>query len=41
MKIILKIASWTGGGVTQLLEMDCDEFCDWLNVLREVQKEEH
>jgi hypothetical protein len=40
MKIILKMASWTGGGVAQFLEMDCDEFSDWLNTLREIQKEE-
>jgi hypothetical protein len=40
MKLILKMASWTGGGITQFLEMDCDEFGDWLNALHEIQKEE-
>jgi hypothetical protein len=39
MKLILKMASWTGGGVSQFLEMDCDEFGDWLCALREIQKE--
>jgi hypothetical protein len=40
MKLIFKMASWTGGGVNQFLEMDCDEFGDWLEALRSIQKEE-
>jgi hypothetical protein len=40
MKLILKMASWTGGGVNQFLEMDCDEFLGWINALHEVQKED-
>jgi hypothetical protein len=40
MKVILKMSSWTGGGVNQFLEMYCDEFFDWVDALREVQKEE-
>jgi hypothetical protein len=40
MKLILKMTSWTGGGITQFLEMDCDEFLDWIEVLHEIQKEE-
>jgi hypothetical protein len=39
MKIILKMASWTGGGLAQYLEMDCDDFIDWVDALGEIQKE--
>jgi hypothetical protein len=41
MKIILKMASWTGSGVEQFLDMDFSEFFDWVEALREIQKEEN
>lgn len=41
MKIVLKMAHWTGGGIGAFLDMTCDEFIDWLYALQAVQKEEH
>jgi hypothetical protein len=40
MKLILKMASWTGGGVEQFLDMDFAEFFDCVDALREIQNEE-
>lgn len=39
MKLVLKIAHWTGGGVGPFLDMDCDEFIDWVYALADLQKE--
>ena len=39
MKVILKMTSWTGGGINQFLDMDFDEFLDWCEALRQVQEE--
>ena len=40
MKVILKMASWTGGGINQFLDMEFDEFLAWLEALRQIQAEE-
>ncbi|GHS98661.1 hypothetical protein AGMMS50296_6460 [Alphaproteobacteria bacterium] len=40
MKVLLKMTSWTGGGLQQYWDMDFDDFLDWMEALREVQKED-
>jgi hypothetical protein len=35
---VLSLASFTGGGIGEFLEMEIEEFILWLNSARELQK---